>query len=456
MNHSPLHAFGQLEVESENSTKFGDEHDDRKTVMLVFGTRPEAVKMAPLVRAFQQTAWCRVVTVVTAQHREMLDQVLELFDIIADHDLGLLKPGQTLSDVTRRVIEGLDPILEKEAPDLVIVQGDTTTTMSGALAAFHREIPVAHVEAGLRTFDRHSPFPEEMNRKLTSCFADLHLAATSLAALNLHNEGIDPRSIYVTGNTVIDALKWVSDQPLSLAGTQLGSVFSRIPADRRIILVTAHRRESWGDPMVNIGRAIAHLATANEDVHVVFPIHRNPLVRDAVMPSIENLPNVDVIEPLDYRMFCEAMKRAHIILTDSGGVQEEAPSLGVPVLVLRDTTERQEAVDGGTAVLVGTDAQRIVREAQRLLDSDEAWDSMASAANPYGDGKAAERTVAAVAEFFGLGRRLPDYSAPQMMLKDAGEGIQTWPTNDELAPAIRTENHIEVNPTQKVALRATG
>jgi UDP-N-acetylglucosamine 2-epimerase (non-hydrolysing) len=384
-----------------------------KTVMLVFGTRPEAVKMAPLVRAFSSLPWCRTVVVVTAQHREMLDQVLTLFGITPNYDLDLLKPGQGLSDITRRVIEGLDPILADEEPDMMIVQGDTTTTMAAALAAFHRQIPVAHVEAGLRTFERYSPFPEEMNRRLATAISSLHLAATPAAAENLMAEGIDASTVCVTGNTVIDALQWVAGQSVDTTGTELGDVLNKIPRSKKVLLVTAHRRESWGEPMMSIGRALAQLAETNPDLHILFPIHRNPIVRDAVMPAVAHLLNVHVIEPLDYGLFTTAIARAHIILTDSGGVQEEAPSLGVPVLVLRESTERQEAIDAGTALLVGTDQGRIVREVQRLLDHPNHWEEMASVANPYGDGYACDRTIAAVAEFLATGERLPDF-VPQI------------------------------------------
>ncbi len=386
---------------------------ETKTIMLVFGTRPEAVKMAPLVRAFSALPWCRTVVVVTAQHREMLDQVLTLFEITPNYDLDLLKPGQGLSDITRRVIEGLDPILADEEPDMMIVQGDTTTTMAAALAAFHRQIPVAHVEAGLRTYERYSPFPEEMNRRLATSLSSLHLAATPAAATNLKAEGVEESTVCVTGNTVIDALQWVASQSVDLKGTQLGDVLERIPRSKKVLLVTAHRRESWGEPMARIGRALAQLAEANADLHILFPIHRNPIVRDAIVPSIAHLSNVHVIEPLDYGLFTTAIARAHIILTDSGGVQEEAPSLGIPVLVLRESTERQEAIDAGTALLVGTDQGRIVREVQRLLDHPNHWEEMASIANPYGDGYACDRTTAAVAEFLATGQRLPDF-VPQV------------------------------------------
>lgn len=396
------------------------QHGSKPTIMLVFGTRPEAVKMAPIVRAFQQASWCRVVVVVTAQHREMLDQVLQLFSITPDYDLAILKPGQHLSDITRRVIEGLDPLLDREDPSVVIVQGDTTTTMAAALAAFHRKIPVVHVEAGLRTFDRYSPFPEEMNRRLTSSMASLHLAATHNAAQNLRDETIDPATIVVTGNSVIDALHWVTARPVDIASSELACVLSRVPATSRILLVTAHRRESWGEPMTAIGRALARLAQDNPNLHIIFPIHRNPVVRDSIVPTVAALSNVSVIEPLDYAAFCAAMGASRIILTDSGGVQEEAPSLGVPVLVLRESTERQEALEAGTAKLVGTDESTIVREVQRLLDDDTAWEEMSRAANPYGDGEAANRTVAAVGCFLGVGARIQEFAPARELALTSG------------------------------------
>jgi UDP-N-acetylglucosamine 2-epimerase (non-hydrolysing) len=403
-----------------NRTSESSRNRSKPTVMLVFGTRPEAVKMAPIVRAFQRASWCRVVVVVTAQHREMLDQVLQLFSITPDHDLAVLKPGQHLSDITRRVIEGLDPLLDREDPSVVIVQGDTTTTMAAALAAFHRKIPVVHVEAGLRTFDRYSPFPEEMNRRLTSCLASLHLAATHNAAQNLRDETIDPAAIVVTGNSVIDALQWVTASPVDIATSELAGVLARVPATSRILLVTAHRRESWGEPMAAIGRALARLAQNNPNLHIIFPIHRNPVVRKSIVPAVAALSNVSVIEPLDYGAFCAAMGASRVILTDSGGVQEEAPSLGVPVLVLRDSTERQEALEAGTAKLVGTDESTIVREVQRLLDDDAAWEEMSRAVNPYGDGEAANRTVAAVACFLGVGARMEEFAPARELAFSSG------------------------------------
>jgi UDP-N-acetylglucosamine 2-epimerase (non-hydrolysing) len=382
---------------------------EQQTVLIVFGTRPEAIKLAPLVHELARQPWCRPITVATAQHREMLDQALRLFRIRPDHDLDLARAGHTLSEVSARVLTAIDPVLTEEEPALVIVQGDTTTTMSAALAAFHRDVPIAHVEAGLRTYDRGSPFPEELNRQLTTRLASLHLAATASAASNLYAEGVDPRSVHVTGNTVIDALQWVTARPIRLGASELANALARVDG-KRLVLVTAHRRESWGQPMIEIGRALADIARAYPDVHILFPIHRNPIVRDAVLPAVVGQRNIHVVEPLGYEAFCAAMARAHIIVTDSGGVQEEAAGLGVPVLVLRDTTERQEALDAGTARLVGTDRDTIVRNVAQLLDTNEEWQRMATAVNPFGDGRASERIAAGCAEYLGVGTRLPDFT----------------------------------------------
>jgi len=378
-----------------------------RRVLLIFGTRPEAIKLAPLVLALRRTEWCQPVVAVTGQHREMLDQVLELFGITPDHDLALLQPGQTLPQLTARAITALDPVLDAVQPDLVVVQGDTTTTFAGALAAFYRRVPVVHVEAGLRTDDPASPYPEEINRRLTTQLAALHLAATPQSRRNLERDGVAPRDITVTGNTVIDALRWAVEHHVPYGHEGLEAIDAD---DRPMVLVTAHRRESWGDGMTAIGQALAEIAAARPDVHIVFPIHRNPLVRDAIIPSIEPFPNVHVVEPLAYGAFSRLMHRATVVLTDSGGVQEEAPSLGKPVLVMRDTTERPEAVEAGTARLVGTDRQRIVDEVLTLLSDPTQYARMANAVNPYGDGQAVDRTVAALAALLGLGDRLPEFN----------------------------------------------
>ncbi len=378
----------------------------RKRVMLIFGTRPEAIKLAPLVLALAKTTWCKPIVTVTAQHREMLDQVMDFFGVVPDDDLDLLVPGQTLPQLTSRALMALDPIIERRAPDAVVVQGDTTSTFVGALASFYRQVPVVHVEAGLRTDNPQSPYPEEINRRLTTQLSSLHLAATPQASRNLVRDGVNPADVTVTGNTVIDALQLAVARRESWGDNDL----ERIDASgRRMVLITAHRRESWGEPMMAIGRSIAELAVARPDVEFVFPIHRNPLVRDAIVPLVERIPNVTVIEPQPYGVFSRLIDRAHVVLTDSGGVQEEAPSLGKPVLVMRDTTERPEAVTAGTAKLVGTNQAVITSEVLRLLDDPVAYVLMARAVNPYGDGLAVDRCVAAMAELLGRGTRLPDF-----------------------------------------------
>ncbi|MEU6365265.1 UDP-N-acetylglucosamine 2-epimerase (non-hydrolyzing) [Streptomyces sp. NPDC046931] len=371
-----------------------------KRIMTVYGTRPEAIKMAPVVEALRASDHFEPLVAVTGQHRSMLDQVNRLFGIEPDHDLGILSAGQTLTDITTRTLERLRPVLDKEQPDAVLVQGDTTTTLAGALAAFYQKTPVVHLEAGLRTRSTYSPYPEEMNRRLTTRLADLHLAPTSGARHNLLREGVDQHSVVVTGNTVIDALLRTLDRT---AGRLSDTTVRFLEADpRRVLLVTAHRRESWGEGMQSIGDALARLATLHPDLLVVFPIHRNPAVRAAVVPKVAGLENVRVVEPLDYEGFAHLMNGAHLILTDSGGVQEEGPSLGKPVLVMRETTERPEGVAAGTVALVGTDTGRIVTEVTRLLRDPVAYARMAQAVNPYGDGRAAERTVQALGHWFGL------------------------------------------------------
>jgi UDP-N-acetylglucosamine 2-epimerase (non-hydrolysing) len=379
---------------------------ERKKVMLVFGTRPEAVKMATLAQALRDVAWCEPIVAVTAQHREMLDQVMELFELTADFDLDMLTPGQTLTDVTVKALTGLGPILESVKPDAVVVQGDTTTTFAGALASFYRQIPVVHMEAGLRTDDPASPFPEEINRRLATQLTTLHLAATPTSRDNLLRDGVARDRVVVTGNTVIDALHWAVDHKPSYDNDALEAIDG---STDRVLLVTAHRRESWGEPMRSIGLALADLSDRYPSLQIVFPIHRNPLVRDAILPSVKGRSNVTILEPLAYGAFSRLMARATLVLTDSGGVQEEAPSLGKPVLVLRDTTERPEAVLAGTAKLVGTDRERIVAEVSKLLDDPDAYQAMATAVNPYGDGRATERTIAAIAEMFGVGSRIDEF-----------------------------------------------
>jgi len=376
----------------------------RPRVMVVYGTRPEAIKLAPVVRELGRSPGLDVTTVVTGQHRAMLDQVNALFEIVPAHDLDVIQPRQQLHEVTQRVLAGLTDILRAERPDALVVQGDTTTSFVAALAAFYEQVPVVHVEAGLRTDNRYDPFPEEINRRLTSQLTSLHLAPTPTSRANLLAEGIAAADVVVTGNTVIDALLDVVARDLPLENPAL-EVMDGGPA----VLITSHRRESWGQPMARTAAAIGRLAKEFDGVTFVLPAHLNPTVREVLLPPLEGLPNVVVTEPLSYGDFCRAMHASTLILTDSGGVQEEAPSLGKPVLVLRETTERPEAVDAGTVRLVGTDEELIVDGVTALLTDPAAYDAMARAVNPYGDGRAAVRTRAAVEHFFDLGDRLPDW-----------------------------------------------
>lgn len=379
-------------------------------VMAIFGTRPEAIKVAPLVAELERSAHLEPVVVVTGQHREMLTQVLDLFGIVPDHDLGLCTPRQTLTSVTTKALEGLAPLLQAERPAAVVVQGDTTTTFTGALAAFYEQIPVVHMEAGLRTGNPYSPFPEEVNRSLTTRLASLHLAPTAGNRANLVRENIAPETIVVTGNTVVDALLDAVDLPGSYGDPALDDLDSD---PRRVVLVTAHRRESWGDGHESIARAVAEVARTEPDVLVVFPIHRNPVVREAILPSLAGLDNVRIVEPLGYRGLVKLMQRSHLILTDSGGIQEEGPSLGKPVLVMRDTTERPEAVTAGTVRLVGTDELQIVGAVRTVLHDPVEYAAMANSVNPYGDGRAAERSVRAIEHLLGVGERPAEF-APEL------------------------------------------
>lgn len=366
-------------------------------VMVVFGTRPEAIKMAPLVKALQATPGLQTVVCVTAQHRQMLDQVLRLFEITPEHDLDVMKPGQDLYDITSNILLGLRPVLAAERPDWVLVHGDTTTTLATTLAAYYARIPVAHIEAGLRTGDKYAPFPEEMNRKITGAVADLHFAPTTASEANLLAEGVPAASIHVTGNTVIDALLAVVDKLKTSATlqTELAERFRFLDASKRLILVTGHRRENFGEGFQNICHALADVAERHPEVEILYPVHLNPNVRQPVQDILaaRGLSNVHLIEPVDYLPFVYLMNRSHLIITDSGGVQEEAPSLGKPVLVMRETTERPEAVAAGTVKLVGTSREAIVRECERLLTDADAYQTMSRAHNPYGDGKAVARIV---------------------------------------------------------------
>lgn len=367
-------------------------------VLIVFGTRPEAIKLAPVIAALRERPNAFTVrTCATAQHREMLDQVLAVFDILPDIDLNLMQPGQTLSALGARVLAAMDDVLVGERPDWVLVQGDTTTVMMTALAAQHRQVKVGHVEAGLRTYDRRNPFPEEMNRVVTDHVSDLCFAPTETARTNLLREGIPAERIIVTGNTVIDALLTVAAQPWQPSGN---SPLAHLPADRRWLLVTAHRRESFGAPLAAICEALRRIAgTWGEQVHIIYPVHRNPNVWEMVQNALGGVPGITLLPPVDYRSLIYLMQRCALILTDSGGIQEEAPSLGKPVLVLRNVTERPEGVTAGTLRLVGTDAERIVAETARLLTDSFAYAEMAQARNPYGDGHAAERIVAILEEW---------------------------------------------------------
>ncbi|WP_407403212.1 non-hydrolyzing UDP-N-acetylglucosamine 2-epimerase [Sodaliphilus sp.] len=381
-----------------------------KKVMLVFGTRPEAIKMAPLVKAFQQhTQDFETVVCVTGQHREMLDQVLEIFDIKPNYDLNIMKQGQDLYDVTSRVLLGMRDVLKEVAPDVVLVHGDTTTSTAAAIAAFYQQIPVGHVEAGLRTHNLYSPWPEEMNRQVTGRIATFDFAPTPLSRQNLLDEAVPESRIFVTGNTVIDALYWVVDKiksnpdidaTLSKVLNDSGYDVSRLTNGRRMVLITGHRRENFGDGFLNICRAIKNLSERYPEVDFVYPMHLNPNVRRPIHEvfgeDLSNLGNLFFIEPLEYLSFVYLMEKSSIVLTDSGGIQEEAPGLGKPVLVMRDTTERPEALDAGTVKLVGTDYDAIVNNVSLLIDDQEAYMKMSKAVNPYGDGKACERIVNAL------------------------------------------------------------
>lgn len=360
--------------------------------MVVFGTRPEAIKMAPVIRALRQSDSILCQVTVTAQHREMLDQVLKLFKIVPDFDLNLMKHGQTLTDITSRVLCELEEVFRRERPDLVLVHGDTTTTFVAALAAFYAHIPVGHVEAGLRTGNKYSPFPEEMNRKLASVLTDLHFAPTKTAKKNLLLEGVEPEKVFVTGNTVIDALLATVKPEFSFLDPNIQAILKQGEASR-MILVTTHRRENLGEPMRQIYQALHSTLELFPDTYVIFPVHKNPEVRKVVSEVLGSHPRVNIIEPMDYEPFVNLMARSHLILTDSGGIQEEAPSLGIPVLVVRDTTERPEAVEAGTVSLVGIEYDGVFRGLKHLLSDHHAYRIMAMACNPYGDGCAANRIV---------------------------------------------------------------
>lgn len=373
----------------------------KRRILSVFGTRPEAIKFAPVIRALQAAQNYESIVAVTGQHREMLDQVLDLFDIKPDVDLDIHELGQSLAQVTIRSVAGLDEVLVKHRPDMVIVQGDTTTTLAGALVSFYRGIPVTHLEAGLRTGDRQSPFPEEINRRVTSQLTTLHLAPTPTNVSNLVREGVSRESVICTGNTVIDALNQAVDMRVGYADSRLAILDDD---DRNVLLVTVHRRESWGSAMDSIGRALGRIASHEQNL-LVIPIHPNPLVRQSILPPLSGRENVVICEPLPYGSFARLIDRATLILTDSGGIQEEAPSRGKPVLVLRNTTERPEAVAAGTVEVVGTDEDFIYRRTMSILTDRVLYNRMAEAINPYGDGAAAMRSLAALDWYFGDGPR---------------------------------------------------
>lgn len=369
-----------------------------KKILLIFGTRPEAIKMAPLVKEFEKHSNIISKVCVTAQHREMLDQVLEMFDIKSDYDLNIMKPGQDLFDVTSNVLLGLKDVLNDFSPDVVLVHGDTTTTSSASLASFYNKIKVGHVEAGLRTGDMYSPWPEEANRQITGVLANYHFAPTTTSANNLLKENKNPKDIVVTGNTVIDALFLALDKIEKndeLKSKIIESINSQyeLKDDKKIILVTGHRRENFGEGFINICEALKTIALNNPDIDIVYPVHLNPNVQKPVHEILSDTSNVYLINPLQYEEFIFLMNKSYFIITDSGGVQEEAPSLGKPVLVMRDTTERPEALEAGTVKLVGTSKETIIKEAQKLLDDENEYNTMSKAHNPYGDGKACERIV---------------------------------------------------------------
>ena len=377
------------------------------TVLCVYGTRPEAIKIAPIVRALNESRDFTAVVAVTGQHREMLDQVNELFSIVPQYDLDIGRTGQSLNDILVRALRGLAPVLESVRPDVVMVQGDTSSAFAAAIGAFHAGIPVVHVEAGLRTFDLSSPWPEEGNRQLISRLASLHFAPTIASKRNLLAENIQSDHVIVTGNTVIDALLWTTARSTVWRDDRIRSIVAR---DDEILLVTTHRRESWGAPMVRIAQALDRLATDLPGIQIVVPVHRNPLVRDTLLQVLQRRENVTIVEPLDYDQFAGLMKRSRVVLTDSGGVQEEAPSLGKPVLVMRENTERPEAVDAGTVKLVGTGIEEIYASVTELWTQPAAYRRMASAVNPYGDGRAAGRVVAGLRRFFGSGEEVEEFT----------------------------------------------
>ncbi|BFK82388.1 UDP-N-acetylglucosamine 2-epimerase (non-hydrolyzing) [Clostridium baratii] len=367
-------------------------------VLSIFGTRPEGIKMCPLVKALDNDERFESIVCDTAQHREMLDAVLEVFDVNPQYDLDIMAHGQTIIDISNKVLRGVDSVIKECNPDIVLVHGDTSTTLNGALAAFYNKVPVGHVEAGLRTYDIYSPFPEEANRKLTGAITTLHFAPTTTNEKNLLREGVDPKSIFITGNTVIDALLSVIDKDLKFEQEVLNDIDYK---NKNVILLTTHRRENWGEPMENIFKAMIKLVREDESIEVIFPMHKNPSIRELAHRYFDEYKGrVHLIEPLEYVEFANLMERVKLIMTDSGGIQEEAPTLGKPVMVLRTETERPEAVEAGTIKLSGIETENIYNEAKELLTDKEAYEKMAKATNPYGDGKACERILDHIAEYF--------------------------------------------------------
>lgn len=371
---------------------------DRKKNLIIFGTRPEAIKMAPLVKEFQRSSSTETKVCVTAQHREMLDQVLAFFEIEPDFDLNLMKPNQNLHMLTADIITGLKPILDEYQPDYVYVHGDTTTTMASSIAAFYSNAEVCHVEAGLRTNNKRSPFPEEINRQVTGRITDYHFAPTATSKANLLREGVSESQILVTGNTVIDALKDSVQRVENIQDKEIDFLKENLDLSRKLILVTGHRRENHGQGFINICKALKEIAIKNPEIQIVYPVHLNPNVQKPVYELLSSIKNIKLIDPLSYPAFVWLMNKSYLIITDSGGVQEEAPSLGKPVLVMRDTTERPEAVEAGTVILVGTETEKIVSEATKLLEDKELYEKMSELHNPYGDGEACQRIVSFIEE----------------------------------------------------------
>ena len=372
---------------------------EKKKIITIFGARPEAIKMAPLVKELEKREGIVSKVCVTAQHREMLDQVLGLFDIKPDFDLNIMKSKQTLTGITNKVLEGLEEVFANEKPDMILVHGDTTTTFSGALAAFYQQIKVGHVEAGLRTFDKYFPFPEEMNRKLTGSLADLHFAPTKGSKSNLLREGINEKEVFITGNTVIDAMLHTVEEDYVFENELLNKIDFK---NKKVIMITAHRRENWGQGIENICNALNKVVEENEDVELVYLVHLNPVVKDVVNAKLGGKERIHLLPPLDTKETHNLMNKCFMVMTDSGGLQEEAPHLGKPVLVLRDVTERPEAVEYGTVKLVGTDIDKIVNSANTLINNEEEYLKMSKAANPYGDGFASKRIVDIIENYFDL------------------------------------------------------